>query len=216
MVFCFQCGTRIPEGGQTCSKYGAVISTNPLNPQAAGAQNIDEIITETTVEERDQVNSVLPLADGENILWHRESSRGLIHKEVTLEEAVTNKRCLKYDPENKRVVAQIGINHWPEVVVMNMHRVNDSVGGGVFLTPRMLGLPGLRGLGVYGGPRRGYLKVFGDVSFMKDGKTVLIFENVKDPQGVRQLVEALKRQQGFRAPWPARPWLGRRVRPQQT
>ena len=56
--------------------------------------------------------------------------------------------------------------------------------------------------------RRGYLKVFGDVSFMKDGKAVLTFENVKDPQGVGQLVEALKREQGFRGPWPARPWPG--------
>ena len=143
MVFCSQCGTRIPEEGQTCPKCGAATSTNPLNPQAAEAQNIDEIITETPVEEQNQVSSVLPLADGENILWHRESSRGLIHKEVTMEESVTNKRCLKYDVENKRVVAQIGINHWPEVVVMNMHRVNDSIGGGVFLTPRMFGLPGL-------------------------------------------------------------------------
>ena len=214
MVFCSQCGTRIPEEGQTCPKCGAAISINP-SPQPAGAQNIDEIITETPVEERKQVNSVLPLADGENILWHRESSRGLIHKEVTIEEAVTNRRRLKYDVENKQVVAQIGINHWPEVVVMNMHRVNDSIGGGVFLTPRMFGLPGLGGLGLYGGPRRGYLKVFGDVSFMNEGKTVLTFENVKDPQGVRQLVEALKRQQGFRGPWPPRQWPGRRFRPQQ-
>jgi hypothetical protein len=216
MVFCSQCGSRIPEVGQACPKCGAAFSTNPVSPQTSAAESIDEIITETPLEERKQVNSVLPLADGENILWHRESSRGLIHKQVTLEEAVTNKRCLKYDVENKRVVAQIGINHWPEVVVMNTHRVNDSVGGGVFLTPRMFGLPALGGLGVYGGPRRGYLKVFGDISFMKDGKTVLTFENVKDPQGVRQLVEALKREQGFRGRWPTRPWPGRRMRPQQT
>jgi hypothetical protein len=215
MVFCSQCGTRLPEEGQTCPKCGATISINSLKPQTAGVQSIDAIITEAPVEARNQVNSVLPLADGENILWHRESSRGLIHKEVTIEEAVTNRRCLKYDVENKQVVAQIGINHWPEVVVMNVHRVNDSLGGGVFLTPRMFGLSGLGGLGVYGGPRRGYLKVFGDVSFMKEGKTVLTFENVKDPQGVRQLVEALKREQGFRGPWPARQWPGRRVR-QQT
>jgi hypothetical protein len=162
-----------------------------------------------------QVNSAIALVDGETILWHRESTRGLIHKEVTTEEAVTNKRALKFDVENKRVVAQIGINHWPEVVVMNVHRVNDSMGGGVFLTPRMFGLPSLGGFGVYGGPRRGNLKVFGDVSFMNEGKVVLTFENVKDPQGVRQLVEALKREQGFRGPWPARRWLGRRVGPQQ-
>ena len=215
MTFCSQCGSGIPEEGQRCPNCGAAISTPSQSPPAAGAQSADEIIAETPPDEVKQVNSVIPLVDGETILWHRESTRGLIHKEVTVEEAVTDKRALKYDVENKRLVAQIGINHWPEVVVMNVHRVNDSLGGGVFLTPRMFGLPGLGGFGVYGGPRRGNLKVFGDVSFMNEGKVVLSFENVKDPQGVRQLVEALKREQGFRGPWPARPWLGRRVRPQQ-
>jgi len=214
MTFCSQCGSSIPEEGQRYPNCGAAISTNSQNPQA-GAQSTDEIIAETSPDEVKQVNSVIPLVDGETILWHRESTRGLIHKEVTVEEAVTNKRALKYDVENKRLVAQIGINHWPEVVVMNVHRVNDSLGGGVFLTPRMFGLPGLGGFGVYGGPRRGNLKVFGDVSFMNEGKVVLTFENVKDPQGVRQLVEALKREQGFRGPWRAQRWPGRRMRPQQ-
>jgi hypothetical protein len=98
---------------------------------------------------------------------------------------------------------------------MNVHRVNDSLGGGVFLTPRMFGLPGLGGFGVYGGPRRGNLKIFGDVSFLSEGKVIMTFENVKDPQGVRQLVEALKRQQGFQRPGRVRPWMGQRFRPVQ-
>jgi hypothetical protein len=132
-----------------------------------------------------------------------------------MEEAVTNKRCLKYDTQSKGIVAQIGITHWPEVVIMNVHRVNDSLGGGVFLTPRMFGLPGLGGFGVYGGPRRGNLKIFGDVSFLNEGKVIMTFENVKDPQGVKQLVEALKRQQGFQGPGRVRPWMGQRFRPMQ-
>jgi hypothetical protein len=80
----------------------------------------------------------------------------------------------------------------PDVVIMNVHRVNDSLGGGIFLTPRMLGLPGLP-LGLCGGPRRGILKVFGDVSLMVQGNLVMTFENIKDPQGLKQLVRALER-----------------------
>ena len=150
-------------------------------------------------------------------MWHKETTKGLIHKDVTVEEAVTNQRCVKFDVASNSVVAQIGIKHWPEVVVMNLHRVNDSLGGGVFLTPRMFGLPGLGGFGVYGGPRRGNLKVFGDVSFLSEGKVIMTFENVKDPPGVRQLVEALKRQEGFQGMGPGRmrPWLGQRFRPRQ-
>ena len=148
-------------------------------------------------------------------MWHKETTHGLIHKDVVMEEAVTNKRCLKYDTRSRSIVAQIGITHWPEVVIMNVHRVNDSLGGGVFLTPRMLGLPGLGGFGVYGGPRRGNLKVFGDISFLSEGKVIMTFENVKDAQGVKMLVEALKRQQGFQGTGPVRPWMGRRFRPVQ-
>jgi hypothetical protein len=143
------------------------------------------------------------LAEGERILWHRDSTHGIIRKEVTLEEAVTNKRCMKYDVPNDKVLAQAGIESMPEVVVMNLHRVNDSLGGGIFLTPRMPGLPGLP-VGLYGGPRRGNLKVFGDISLMVNGNIVMTFENIKDPQGVRQLIQALKRAHlGPRGRWVA-------------
>lgn len=146
------------------------------------------------------MRSAIPLAEGESILWHRDFTRGLIHKEVIMEEAVTNNRCIKYDVEKKQIVAQIGIEHWPEAVVMNVHRENQSLGGGVFLTPRMFGLGGLGGFGVYGGPRRGTIKVFGDVSIMSQGKVVMTFENMQSPQGLRLLIEALKREKGFVGP----------------
>jgi len=129
-----------------------------------------------------------------------------------MEEAVTNKRCLKYDIEKRQVVAQIGISQSPDVVVMNVHRVNNSLGGGVFLTPRIFGLPG--GLGLYGGPRRGNIKIFGNVSFMKEGKVILTFENIQAPQGLRFLVETLKREQGFGGPRSPGPWRRQRFRPQ--
>ena len=213
-MFCSNCGTELQPGAQICPRCGANIGR--ATPISQGiAQNPDEIISENASAEVQHVQSSIPLLEGENILWHKEATQGLIHKEVVMEEAVTNKRCLKYDPKNKTLVAQIGITRWPEVVIMNIHRVNDSLGGGVFLTPRMLGLPGLGGFGVYGGPRRGQLKIFGDVSFLNEGKVVMTFENVKDPQGVKQLVEALKRQEGFQGPSRVRPWLGPRFRPRQ-
>jgi hypothetical protein len=182
-MFCSQCGSPIPASESMCPKCGA--STQAVNP--------NEIISEqTNVENKPQITSTIPLTEGETILWHRDSTHGLIHKEVTAEEAVTNKRCLKYDVTNKLVVGQVGIENMPEVVIMNVHRVNDSLGGGIFLTPRMLGLPGLP-LGIYGGPRRGNMKIFGDVNLMVKGNMVMTFENVKDPQGLRQLIQALKR-----------------------
>ncbi len=213
-MFCSNCGAELPTGAQTCSGCGmATTRLSPISPTAP--ENTDQIIAENPSSDLQQVQSSIPLNDGERILWHKETTRGLVHKEVVMEEAVTNKRCLKYNTESKQTVAQIGMTHWPEVVIMNLHRINDSLGGGVFLTPRMFGLPGLGGFGVYGGPRRGTLKVFGDISFLSEGKVIMTFENVKDPQGVKQLVEALKRQEGFQGPARVRPWLGPRFRPRQ-
>ncbi len=56
---------------------------------------------------------------------------------------------------------------------------------------------------------RGHLKVFGDVSIMREGKLVMTFENVKDPRGVKQLIEALKRES---IPWNQRNLLAARWR----
>jgi hypothetical protein len=168
-----------------------------------------EIVAEQSNDGSPQIRSNIPLAEGEKILWHRDSTHGLIHKEVASEEAVTNKRCLRYDVPNKRISAQVGIDNMPEVVIMNVHRVNDSLGGGIFLTPRMLGLPGLP-LGLYGGPRRGNLKIFGDVSLLVNGGIVMTFENVKDPQGLRQLIQALKRT--HLGPMSGRMWPAERMR----
>ena len=211
-MFCSNCGTELQTGAQVCPRCG-VATRAVSNPQGM-LQDPNAVISENPQAEVAQVSSSVPLTEAERILWHKETTKGLLHKDVVMEEAVTNKRCLKYDTQTKTIVAQVGITHWPEVVIMNIHRVNDSLGGGVFLTPRMLGLPGLP-FGLYGGPRRGNLKVYGDVSFLNEGKVIMTFENVKDPQGVKMLVEALKRQQGFQRPWQARSWSGPRFRPQQ-
>ena len=214
-MFCSNCGSELEAGAQVCPKCG--LPTRTATNSQGMTQDPNAIISENpqTPTEAPQVTSLIPLTEGETILWHKETTKGLLHKEVIMEEAVTNKRCLKYDTQSRNIVAQIGINHWPEVVIMNVHRINDSLGGGIFLTPRMFGLPSIPGFGLYGGPRRGNLKIFGDVSFLSEGKVIMTFENVKDPQGVRQLVEALKRQQGFQGPGRPRPWMGQRFRPMQ-
>ena len=213
MVYCWQCGALLPENDNVCAKCGGRVNKASSNLGTAPDifTNPDEVIAENKPEGIQQVSSMIPLIEGETILWHREITKGLIHKEVVMEEAVTNKRCLKYHVENRRMVAQLGLSHRPDVVVVNVHRVNDSVGGSVFLTRRILGIRGLGSLGVYGGPRRGNIKVFGDVSFMNEGKVVTTFENVQTPQGLRMLIESLKREYGFAGPRNLKPGLGRRL-----
>ena len=59
-----------------------------------------------------------------------------------------------------------------------------------------------------GVPRRGNLKVFGDVSLMVKGNIVMTFDNIKDPQGLRQLITALER---THAGPMRRRWAGQRM-----
>ena len=119
-MYCFNCGAEFQAGTQVCPTCGLPTRATP-NPQGA-SQDPNAIISENPQppSEVPQVTSSIPLTEGESILWHKETTRGLVHKEVVMEEAVTNKRCLKYDTQNRNIVAQIGISHWPEVVIMNV------------------------------------------------------------------------------------------------
>jgi hypothetical protein len=143
-----------------------------------------------------KVDSKIPLLQNENILWHRDFSHGILHRTVMVEEAITNLRCMKYDVAQGKLLAQVYMSSFPELVIMNSRRVSNSLGGGVFITPRLFGVRGLGGLGAYGGPRRGSSKAFGDLSVIDGGKIVMTLAGVEDPQGIRQLVEALKRELG--------------------
>ena len=97
----------MPDGARFCPNCGAAMSGASQNPPAAiTSPGIDEIIPEGKQQQVERVNSSTPLAEGENILWHRSSTCGLLHKEVTMEEAVTNKRCLKYDVAKHEIAAQ--------------------------------------------------------------------------------------------------------------
>jgi DNA-directed RNA polymerase subunit RPC12/RpoP len=99
------------------------------------------------------------LLSGECILWHRDFLKGILHRRIVNRDIVTNFRCLKYDLNEKTVSAQVPLLGC-DVIVMNTHRVSESVGGGTFV--------GTRGVGVYGGPRHGVSKIVGDLLFVKD------------------------------------------------
>jgi uncharacterized Zn finger protein (UPF0148 family) len=70
-MFCSQCGSPISPGQSVCPKCGVQIQT--VNP--------NEIIAEEPKPEiKPQIASSIPLAEGENIVWHRDLTHGVIHK----------------------------------------------------------------------------------------------------------------------------------------
>jgi hypothetical protein len=118
----------------------------------------------------------------ERVLWHRDIRRGIIHKEVIIEERITNMRIFRYNVETHTLLSQITLKSNPDVIVANSRRRSQSSGGGLY------------GGGTFVSSRVGTSRSFGDVVIMKDGVINTKLSNVADPQGVKQLINTLKRE----------------------
>jgi hypothetical protein len=119
---------------------------------------------------------------GEKVLWKRDIKRGIIHKEVTVEERITNIRIFQYNVETQKLMSLIPLKMLPDVVIQNSRRSSQSTGSGVY------------SYGVYTGSRSGTSRTIGDVVIMKNGVIYTRLRNVVDPQGVKQLINRLKKE----------------------
>lgn len=129
----------------------------------------------------------------EKILWKRDLTRGIIHKQVTVQEGITNKRIFQHNVETHQF-SQVSMSGNFDVVVSNARPHSQSYGGGLY------------GGGVYTGSRSGTSRTIGCVDIMKDGVRYIRLSNVIDPQGVKQLINTIKREVKSVAPTkPTRP-----------
>jgi len=131
----------------------------------------------------------------ERILWSRDIKRGIIHKQVTVQERITNKRIFQYDVGTHKF-SQISMGGSFDVVISNPHRDSQSYGGGMY------------GGGVYTGSRSGTSRTIGCVDVMKDGVRYIRFINVADPQGLKQLINTVRHEVKSAEPsYPSSPQL---------
>ena len=119
---------------------------------------------------------------GERVLWHRDIKRGIIHRHVVIAERITNLRILRYNVETQQLLSQISLKSNPDVLVANSRRSTQSYGTGVY------------GGGTLMGSRTGTSRTIGDVVIMKNGVINTKLTSVADPQGVKQLINTLKRE----------------------
>lgn len=119
---------------------------------------------------------------GERVLWQRNLTRGIIHKQVIIEERITNVRIIRYNVETHTLLSQIGWKLKPDVFVANLRRSSQSLGSGLYSE------------GVYAGSRTGTSRTIGDVIIMNNGVINTKLSGVADPQGVEQLINTLKRE----------------------
>jgi len=130
---------------------------------------------------------------GEQLLWKHEVKKGLIHKETIATWAITNLRAVKlYSPsiENpKPCIEAVGLAI-ADTVVMNQYRSSTGSRVGTFMGARGSLFAGV-GESTYSSTSQTY----GDLVFFLSGREGLRFQGISDPQGVRRMVETLKKQQ---------------------
>lgn len=124
------------------------------------------------------------LGPGERIVWQRGLKRGLLHRHVTVQERVTNRRIFLYNIENQGF-AQVTMNDNFDVVVANTRRDSRSVGGGTY------------GGGTFYGTRYGASHTIGDLEIMQNGLCRIRLNNIADPHGLKSLIDAVRRGSKF-------------------
>tara|TARA_Y100001936_G_C16049193_1_gene656654 strand:- start:607 stop:1746 length:1140 start_codon:yes stop_codon:yes gene_type:complete len=128
------------------------------------------------------------LARGEEVLWINVGTKGTFTKKAEYVMALTNFRAMIYR-FNDRVWGNVFLISVDDVTVMNSHRVSQSTRAGSFSSVGRYGMQA----GSYGGVSSGKSQTVGDVVFMVDGKPIITWGGVTDPNGIKRVANAVRK-----------------------
>lgn len=126
--------------------------------------------------------------EGEEDQWVNEISNGVFKRNVVERWVITNQRAFILRAGSDGILKRtsgVGLAI-ANAVVMNQYRKSNSTHVGTFVSRK--------GFGVGGGRSTSTSTSYGDLVFMSDGKEILRFPGISDPNGVKKMVEALKKQ----------------------
>jgi hypothetical protein len=113
---------------------------------------------------------------GEQILWKRTFSKGVIHREATFTEVITNFRAFVIDDIINSIVRACPLRG-SVVVVTNTRRDSTQTRMGYGYSGR------------FGSAGIGTSHTVGDVQFIMNGNLILSLHNIVDPYGLKKLME---------------------------
>lgn len=122
------------------------------------------------------------------LLWYRTETKGLVHKNVTWIDAITNYRVFQYNFENHGTNYNI-LSSLDDMTLKNRYRVSSGQNYGYFTGKRY----GSMRSGFYTGTGNSKSTSIGDVAFIYNGKIFIQFNQVSDPSGVVKLVESARK-----------------------
>jgi hypothetical protein len=142
---------------------------------AVGESSVDSQNPKTPSDESSLILKYL--TPGETLLWKRSFSKGIINRHLTYTEFVTNKKAVCIDDEHGTPVRCALLQ---DAVIAITRERRDYSGTRT----------GYGHYGVYGGTSSGHSVTFGDLDFLVGGRVAMTLFNVRDPQGLKRLIEA--------------------------
>lgn len=127
------------------------------------------------------------LQTGEDFAWSYNVEGGFIFKHVSALLAITNFRIFMFDVKANQVTGLLLMSDLDDVIVMNTHTDYNSTRTGSY--GRIV-----KGFGVSYGQTHGKRTPIGDIVFMSKGKSVITWQGIEDPNGLKKLVEALQKE----------------------
>jgi hypothetical protein len=118
-------------------------------------------------------------------LWAFASqTKGFFRIKIMETLVVTNFRIMRIDMQSNNVLGYILLATLDDVVVMNTHRVSESIGYGVYTGGYMR----------LAGPRfsSGTSKTVGDIVFIVNGQKAA-WEGIPDPTGLKNFIKSIKK-----------------------
>ncbi len=143
-------------------------------------ENVPVVPPQTTAQaqtaSQQSVASALALP-GEQVLWKRTFSKGIIHKEATLTEMFTSYRALCID-DQQNVIVRAAPLRGAAIAVTNTRRDYRSMHTGI------------EHYGAYMGTSQGSGVTIGDVQVLYQGRIIMTLNNIRDPFGLKRLIES--------------------------
>jgi len=128
------------------------------------------------------------IARNEILLWYRTETKGLVHKNITWIDAITNYRIFQYNFENPGANYVI-LTSLDDIAVTNRYRVSAGQNYGFFTGQRY----GSMRSGFYNSTGNSKSTSIGDVVFLANGRPFIKFNQVGDPSGMVKLVESARK-----------------------
>lgn len=130
------------------------------------------------------INGLPFLLEGESIVWHNLLTEGVINKQATWLDVITNYRILEYSFK-QHGANFVTFSALDDVVVMNQKRISQSNGQGSYGRSKyhIAGTSTSRSTGI----------TVGDIVFVSQGKPIITFHQIQDPRGLVKLVKSIGR-----------------------